>query len=246
MKEKSLYRTIKKEVRAKELLRQSRLPSSMQNRDEQLKHSMSANDLSRTGHEECTFKPKTNGYYVPDYDKLHSDFLRQSEQTKHSRAPTKCKPFLLHTNMIPSRKDQILNDMRYEEEMRHLQTFQIKGKQLPIKSASGMNLSVNLQQSEAIPTKTTEVQRVREGMSKRKRREAEIRNKFEEKFQRSRSAREKRLKEKIQERAKLNDKSAVYKAKKEENVILYSPVFPISLSFVSDSTHSSISASRRG
>ena len=150
------------------------------------------------------------------------NFIRQSEQLKRSRAPTKCKPFLLHTSLIQSKKDHILDDIRTEEEMRYLQSFQIKGKQLPIKSASGMNLSANLQRSEPIPTKTTDVQRAREVIARRKRREGEIKSKFEEKFQRSRSAKEKRLKEKIHERAKLTDKSAVYKAKKEENVI-FSP-----------------------
>jgi len=221
MKEKSLYRSIKKELRAKELLRQSRLPLSMQERNHQTKQSlrsMSTNDLARIGLEEYTFKPKTNGYYIPNYDKLHSKFLRQSEQMKRMRTSTKCKPFLLHTNLIPSRKDKVLDDIRNDEEIRHLQSFQIKGKQLPTKSASGMNLSANLQQSEAIPTKKTDVQRIREVIGKKKRREDEARNKFEEKFQRSRSAKEKRLKEKIYERAKLNDKSAIYKAKKEENV----------------------------
>lgn len=221
MKENSLYRTIKKEVRAKELLRQSRLPSSMQERQEQmhdLRRSMSANDLSQTGLDQCTFQPKTNGYYIPDYDKLHSKFLRQSEQMKRFRTPTKCEPFVLHTSFIPSRQDQVLDDIRYDEEMRYLQTFQIKGKQLPIRSKSGMDLSSTLQKSEAIPTKTTEAQRVREVMGKKKRREAEVRTEFEHKFQRSRSAKGKRLRENIHERAKLNDKSAVYKAKKEESV----------------------------
>jgi hypothetical protein len=172
MKEKSLYRSIKKELRAKELLRQSRLPSSMQERNHQTKHSlhsMSTNDLARIGLEEYTFKPKTNGYYIPNYDKLHSKFLRQSEQMKRMRTSTKCKPFLLYTNLIPSRKDKVLDDIRNDEEIRHLQSFQIKGKQLPTKSASGMNLSANLQQSEAIPTKKTDVQRVREVIGKIKR-----------------------------------------------------------------------------
>ncbi|CAF3168277.1 unnamed protein product [Rotaria sp. Silwood2] len=162
MKEKSLYRSIKREMRAKELLRQSRLPSSMQEREQLAKRtrrSMSANDLTRIGHEEYTFKPKTNGYYIPDYDKLHSKFLRQSEQAKRMRVPTKCKPFLLYTNLIPTKKDKILDNIRYEEEMRHLQTFQIKGKQIPTKSTSGMSLSNSLQQSEDIPTKTTQAQR---------------------------------------------------------------------------------------
>lgn len=221
MKENSLYRTIKKEVRAKELLRQSRLPSSMQHREEHMKHvrrSMSASDLARVGLEECTFQPKTNGYYIPDYDKLHSKFARECEEMKRFRTPTKCKPFVLHTSFIPSRQDQVLDDIRNDEEMRHLQSFQIKGKQLPIKSASGMDLSSNLQRSEAIPTKITETQRVREAMAKKKRRESEVRNQFEEKFQRSRSAKGKRLRENINDRAKLNDKSAVYRAKKDESV----------------------------
>ncbi|CAF1349340.1 unnamed protein product [Rotaria sp. Silwood1] len=178
MNEKSLYRSIKREMRAKELLRQSRLPLSMQEREQQAKRtrrSMSTNDLARIGYEEYTFKPKTNGYHIPNYDKLHSKFLRQSEQAKRMRTPTKCKPFLLYTNLIPTKKDKILDNIRYEEEMRHLQTFQIKGKQLPTKSASGTSLSTSLQQSEAIPTKTTQAQRVREVIGKKKRREEETR-----------------------------------------------------------------------
>lgn len=236
MKENSLYRTIKKEVRAKELLRQSRLPSSMQGREEHMKHvrrSMSASDLARVGLEECTFKPKTNGYYIPDYDMLHSKFLRQTEEMKRFRTPTKCKPFVLHTSFIPSRQDQVLHDIRHDEETRHLQSFQIKGKQLPIKSTSGMDLSANLQRSEAIPTKITEAQRVREVMGKKKRREAEVRSQFEEKFQRSRSAKGRRLRENIHDRAKLNDKSAVYKAKKAEsvNIDVYHISFPSTIFF---------------
>jgi hypothetical protein len=218
MKENSLYRTIKKEVRAKELLRQSRLPSSMQEREHHTKRSRSTSDLAHAGLEEYTFKPKTNGYYIPNYDQLHSKFLRQSEQMKRMRKPTKCKPFLLHTNLIPSKKEKVLDEIRNDEEMRQLQTFQIKGKQLPIKSTSGMDLSASLQQPEAIPIKKTDVQRVREVIGKNKRREEEIKNKFEEKFQRSRSAKGKRLREKIHERAKLNDRSTIYKAKKEEHV----------------------------
>ena len=223
MEEKSLYRSIKKQIRSKELLRQSRLPFSMEQRQARLKQhtrSMSATDLSRVGREEYTFKPKTNGYYIPNYDKLHEKFVRETEQVRKTRPPTKCQPFLLYTNLIPSRKDKVLDDIRSEEEMKHLQTFQIKGKQLPTKSTSGMNLSASLQQNEAIPTKTTESQRLREAIGKKKRRDDEFRNRFEENFQRSRSTREKRLREKIRDRAVLKDQSAVYKAKREENVTI--------------------------
>ena len=221
MKENSLYRSIKKEMRSKELLRQSRLPFSMQQRNhhERIRaRSLSANDLADVGLGECTFRPKTNGYYVPNFDKLHSEFNRETERAKKLKPSTKCKPFLLYTNMIPSRKDKVLDEIHQEEEIRYMQSFQIKGKQLPTKSTSGMDLSASMQQPEAIPTKTTESQRLREALGKKKRREDEAKTRFEQKFQRSRSAREKRLKEKIHDRAKLKDQSGVYKAKREENV----------------------------
>jgi len=217
MKEKSLYRSVRKEMRAKELLRQSRLPFSNQ-KPKLSRRSMSVNDLARVGYEEYSFKPKTNGYYVPNYDKIHSKLARDMEQRKRTRSPTKCKPFLLYTNMIPSKKDKVLDDIRNDAQIRHSQTFQIKGKQMPRRSASVMSLSASLQQSESIPTKTTEAQRLREAVGKKKRRDEEGKNKFEETFQRSKSAKERRVREKIHERARLQDQGIVSKAKREENV----------------------------
>jgi hypothetical protein len=217
MKEKSLYRSIRKDMRAKDLLRQSRLPFSNQ-KPKISRRSMSVNDLGRTGFQEYSFKPKTNGYYIPNYDKIHSKFLRNMEQKKRTRSPTKCKPFLLYTNLIPSKKDKILDDIRNDAQIRHSQTFQIKGKQMPIKPASIMSLSASFQQSEAIPTKTTEAQRLREAVGKKKRREEEGKNKFAETFQRSKSAKERRVRETIRQRGNLQDQAIVSKAKRDENV----------------------------
>ncbi|CAF2942374.1 unnamed protein product [Rotaria sp. Silwood2] len=219
MKEQSLYRSVRRETRAKELLRQSRLPFSNQKPKRTIR-SMSVNDLARIGYEEYSFKPKTNGYYVPNYDKIHSKFLRTMEQKKRTRSPTRCKPFLLYTNLIPSKKDKILDDIRKDEKIQHSRTFQIKGKQMPTKSASLTNLSASFQQSEAIPTKTTEAQRLREAVGKKKRRQEEFKNKFEETFQRSKSAKERKVRETIRERAKLQDQAVVLKAKKDEKARL--------------------------
>ncbi|CAF1143498.1 unnamed protein product [Rotaria sordida] len=216
MKEQAVYRSVRREMRAKELLRQSRLPFSNQKR-KRINRSMSVNDLGRFGYEEYSFKPKTNGYYVPNYDKIHSKFLRNMEQKKRTRSPTKCKPFLLYTNLIPSKKDKILDDIRKDEKIKHFQTFQIKGKQMPTKSASLTNLSASFQQSEAIPTKTTEAQRLREAIGKKKRRQEDLKYKHEETFQRSKSAKERKFREKIRERAQLQDQGVVLKAKRDEN-----------------------------
>jgi hypothetical protein len=217
MKEQELYRSLRKEMRAKALLGQSRLPFS--NQKPKPRRSMSVNDLAGTRFQEYSFKPKINSYYIPNYDKLHSKFLRDMEQTKRTRSPTKCKPFLLYTNLIPSKKDKILDDIRNDEEIKHSKTFKIKGKQMPTKSASiRRSLSSSFQQSEAIPTKTTEAQRLRESVGKKKRQEEEGRNKFHETFQRSQSAKDRRVREKIRERTNLQDQAIVSKAKRDENV----------------------------
>ena len=216
MKEQSLYRSLRREMRAKELLRQSRLPFSNQ-KSKRSRRSMSVNDL---GYEEFSFRPKINSYYVPNYDKMHTKLMRTMEQSKRTRSPTKCKPFLLYTNLIPSKKDKILQDIRKDEQARHSQTFQIKGKQMPTKSASMASLSASFQQAEAIPTKTTEAQRLREAVGKKKRREERGRHQFEQTLQRSKSAKERKVREKINERARLHDQTVVFKGKRDENVIL--------------------------
>ena len=243
MKEQALYRSLRKEMRAKELLRQSRLPFSS-TKSKRNRRSMSVSDLARQGFEEYSFKPKTNGYYVPNYDKLHSKFLRSAEQKKRTRSPTKCQPFLLYTNLIPSKKDKILDDIRNDAQLRHSQTFQIKGRQMPTKSASIASLSSSLQHSEAIPTKTTEAQRLREAVGQKKRREHDGRSQQAETMQRSKSAKERRVRAKIEERARLNDQAVVYKAKRNENVFAYS--FAL-LSFIRldlDSSNATIHATK--
>ncbi|CAF0894447.1 unnamed protein product [Didymodactylos carnosus] len=226
MKEQNLYRHIKKQMRAKELLRQSKLPNNMHERQQKYKHqrSSSANDLSRKfnqlGREEYTFKPKTNGYYIPDYDKIHRQFISDMESSKQMRSPTKYEQF------------------------RRSQTFQIKGKQIrrastannpdrntTIKSQtyglndgglySSVNMSVNKSislQQDSIPTKMTESQRLRESVNRKKRYDDEAKELFEQSFQQTRSAKERRLREKIREKAKLYDRSLIHKTQNEQKM----------------------------
>jgi len=203
------------------LLRQSRLPFSSE-KSKRTRRSMSVQDLARAGFEEYSFRPKINGYYVPNFDKIHSKLIRETEQQKRTRSPTKCKPFLLYTNLIPSKKDKILEDIRTDAEHRHAQTFKIKGKQMPTRSASIASLSSSFQQAEAIPTKTTEAQRLRESMSKKKRQIEDGRVRSAEIHKRSQSAKDRRVRETIRQRGKLNDQAVLAKVKRDEKVLRFS------------------------
>lgn len=217
LEEKALYRTVNKKKRANDLMQQSRLPFSSQ-KSKRSHRSMSASDLTRLKYEEFSFRPKTNGYYVPNFNKLHSKLSRDMEESKRTRSPTRCKPFLLYTNLIPSKKDKILTDIQNDAQHKHRQTFQIKGKQMPPKSTSIVNLSASLDKSESIPTKMTEAQRLREAVGRKKRQEEEERIRSAENLHRSKSAKDRRIRENIRERAKLPEQTVLSRAKKDDNV----------------------------
>ena len=217
LEEQALYRSVKKKKRANDLLQQSRLPFSHQ-KTKRSHRSMSANDLTRLRYEEFSFRPKTNGYYVPNFNKLHTQLSRDMEESKRTRSPTRCKPFLLYTNLIPSKKDKILTDIQNDAQQRHLQTFQIKGKPMPPKSTPIVHLSASLDKSESIPTKMTEAQRLREAVGRKKRQDEEERVRSAETFHRSKSAKERRIRDSIQQRAKLPEQTVLSRAKKDENV----------------------------
>jgi hypothetical protein len=167
------------------------------------------------------------------------------EQAKRTRSPTKCKPFLLYTNMIPSKKEKILHDIKNDAQKKHSKTFQIKGKQMPNKSVSLTNLSASLQLSESIPTKTTEAQRLREAVGKEKRRKEELKNKFADTFERTKSAQERRIRERINERTNLQDHATILKAQKAGNVKLKLIFHFFDFLFHLDSFNSTRNASKR-
>lgn len=217
MREEELFRTVKKKSRARELLQQSRVPfTSLQSK--RIRRSMSVNDLVNLPLNEFPFKPKTNGYYIPNFEKLHTKFLQQAEEKKRRRSPTRCQPFLLYTNLIPSKKEKILRDIQNEAELRHSQSFQIKGKARPPRSAPITSVSISSERSEAIPTKTNEAQRLRETISKKKRDAETNKVRSQETLQRSKSTQERRVREELRQRVKFNEQTVVQKAQRNQKV----------------------------
>ena len=180
---------MQKKTRAKELLEQSRLPFTS-DQSKKLRRSLSAVDLANLKYAEHSFRPKTNGYYVPNFNRIHSRFVQSMEEKKRTRSPTRCKPFLLYTNLIPSKKEQILHEMQNDVERRLAETRQIKGKPIP---SHAVSVSISSEKSESIPTKMTEAQRLRESLGKQKRRDESLKVQSTENLQRSRSARERRV-----------------------------------------------------
>ncbi|XP_030413716.1 protein FAM161A isoform X2 [Gopherus evgoodei] len=107
LKEEELYRKIRIQMRAEELLRNSSLPNS--------RLASRTINKQRKQKEELEHKPRLKSR-VPDFETLHQKFQNRLLKQKHVKHITVCEPFNLRTPRIPSNKGKILQDIQADEE----------------------------------------------------------------------------------------------------------------------------------
>ncbi|XP_069464324.1 protein FAM161A isoform X2 [Ambystoma mexicanum] len=111
LQEEELYRGIKIQMRAQELLRNSAEPRSL----------LASRSMPSIHKDKCfqkekrLHKPKINPE-VPDFEALHRKFQKQLLKKKDAKPITVCEPFYLHTLQIASNKSKILEDIQADEE----------------------------------------------------------------------------------------------------------------------------------
>ncbi|XP_078505599.1 protein FAM161A isoform X2 [Lissotriton helveticus] len=111
LEEEELYRGIKMQMRAQELLQNSVEPRSfLASRSKLATHKHKCLQS-----EELQHKPKINSQ-VPDFEELHRKFQKQLLKKKDSKPVTICEPFCLRTMQIASTKDKILEDIQADEQ----------------------------------------------------------------------------------------------------------------------------------
>ena len=117
IKEEELYRKIRIQMRAEELLRSSSLPPNMSARSYNGKYrSKTFTDVKRKScclPTQPKFHPTINEV-VPDFEELHRHFLKEMGQRKMAREATVCKPFKLRTEQS-RQKHQIYDDIAKDE-----------------------------------------------------------------------------------------------------------------------------------
>uniref|UniRef100_A0A8C3ITR4 Protein FAM161A n=1 Tax=Chrysemys picta bellii TaxID=8478 RepID=A0A8C3ITR4_CHRPI len=112
LKEEELYREIRIQMRAEELLRNSSLPNSrLASRTINKQRKQKCNQQK----EELEHKPRIKSR-VPDFETLHQKFQNRLLKQKHVKHITVCEPFNLRTPCIPSNKGKILQDIQADEE----------------------------------------------------------------------------------------------------------------------------------
>uniref|UniRef100_A0A3Q2TYW7 Protein FAM161A n=1 Tax=Fundulus heteroclitus TaxID=8078 RepID=A0A3Q2TYW7_FUNHE len=176
MKEEQLYRSIKIQMRAEEMLRSASVPPSI---------------------------PQINKD-VPDFGASYRRFQKQLEKRKEVKPTTACEPFDLRTSQIPSHRERILADIEKDQgSPRMLRWPHINpGAARTPNSSLCSSLSGSL---ELLPAKVTDATKrrheaVRKALEQRKKAEEE-----EERWREKQREREKKLQRMVLKRAEAND-----------------------------------------
>ncbi|CAJ1052828.1 protein FAM161A [Xyrichtys novacula] len=112
MKEEQLYRSIKIQMRAQEMLHSASMPPSMLAR--RLDERKKTKDSGAAEGDNFPHKPQINKQ-VPDFDASYRRFKNHLEKQKEVRPTTACEPFELRTSQISSHRDRILADIEKEQ-----------------------------------------------------------------------------------------------------------------------------------
>ncbi|XP_041642149.1 protein FAM161A [Cheilinus undulatus] len=201
MKEEQLYRSIKIQMRAQELLHSAAMPPSMLER--RLSERKKNKDGGSAGTDNFSHKPQINTE-VPDFDASYRRFKKHLEKQKEVRPTTACEPFELRTSQISSHRDRILADIQKEQSSpRSLRWPHISPR---LSRTPNSSLCSSLSGSlEILPTKATDATKkrheaVRKVLEQRKKAEEE-----EERWKERQRQREKRLQRVVVKRAQAND-----------------------------------------
>uniref|UniRef100_A0A8C5HJR0 Protein FAM161A n=1 Tax=Gouania willdenowi TaxID=441366 RepID=A0A8C5HJR0_GOUWI len=159
MKEEQLYRSIKIQMRAQEMLHSASMPPSMLARrlSERKKNKEDRNAAGEDG--SCSHRPQITKE-VPDFDARYRRFQKHLKKQKEVRPTTACEPFELRTSQIHSHRERILADKGKEQTSPQLLRWPYIGP--PIARTPNSSLCSSLSGSlELLPAKDTDATRKR-------------------------------------------------------------------------------------
>ncbi|CAB1344849.1 unnamed protein product [Coregonus sp. 'balchen'] len=208
LKEEQLYRAIKMQMRAQELLHSASMPPSMLARH--LSERKRAKDEARgdtAGSEDdnsAPYRPKINPE-VPDFDASYRRFKKQLESRRDVKPLTTCKPFQLRTSQIPSHRERILADIEKEQMSPRAKRWPYVSTAGPVRSHNSSLCSSLSGSLEQLPAKVTDASKkrqeaVRKVLEQRKKAEEE-----EERWSERQKQRVKKLAKVVSKCAQAND-----------------------------------------
>lgn len=113
MKEEQLYRSIKIQMRAQEMLHSASMPPSMLTRRLSERKKAKDGKAAVRGEDSFSHRPQINKE-VPDFNASYRRFQKHLEKRKEVKPTTTCEPFELRTSQISSHRERIMADMKKE------------------------------------------------------------------------------------------------------------------------------------
>ncbi|XP_037620670.1 protein FAM161A [Sebastes umbrosus] len=203
MKEEQLYRSIKIQMRAQEMLLSSSMPPSMLARRLSDRKKTKDGSAATGGDDIFSHRPQINKE-VPDFDASYRRFQKHLEKQKELKLTTACEPFELRTSHITSHRERILADIEKEQSSPRMKRWPhiSPGQSQTPNSSLCSSPSGSL---ELLPTKVTDASKkrqeaVRKVLEQRKKAEDE-----EEQWKERQKQREKKLQRVVLKRAQAND-----------------------------------------
>lgn len=222
LKEQEDYREIRIRLRAQELLAKSKLPGNMQLKGREYsigalrKKRLEENQDKAFMTDEHVFHPTVSSS-VPDYDQAYLEFQKQLAMRKRTKHTTATEPFYLRTQLIPSRKEQVLQDIQREEELRLKNRW-------PFTEASDAKVSSRSPKhgrtkssSVPYPSQLTKTAKVRFSLTQEKLTRALAREKALENEERERRERQESLKKTVSQKSQSCDPTGWLEERKQKN-----------------------------
>ncbi|XP_068583345.1 protein FAM161A [Cebidichthys violaceus] len=199
MKEEQLYRSIKIQMRAQEMLHSASMPPSMLAR----RLSDRKKTIEDERDDDFSHRPHVNTE-VPDFNASYRRFRRHLEKQKDVKPATACEPFELRTSRIPSHRERILADIEKEQSSPRVTRWPYVSPGPPRRANSSRcsSLSGSL---EVLPTKVTDASKKREEAVRKVLEQRKKADEEEELWKERQKRREKKLQRVVLKRAEAND-----------------------------------------
>ena len=216
LKEQEDYREIRIRLRAQELLARSKLPGNMQLKGREYsigalrKRRLEENQGKAFMTDEHVFHPTVSSS-VPDYDRAYSEFQKQLALRKRTKHTTATEPFYLRTQLIPSRKEQVLQDIQRDEELRLKNRWPSKATVSTKPPTHTRTKSVTV----PYPSQLTKTAKVRFSLTQEKLTNALAREKALENQERERRERQEALKKTVTQKSQSCDPRAWLEERKQ-------------------------------
>ncbi len=221
IREEEEYRRIRVKMRAEELLANSKLPGSMRSRkytDGELRRRRLEDKQSRAFMtRDHRFHPRINPK-VPDYDQLFTDFQKELARRKKANRTTTVEPFYLRTELIPSRKEQVEQELQRDD---HVLPETRWPYMAPRSKVSCMAPGVSnhfRSRSAPYPAQLTETARIRQSLTQEKLAGAAEKEVSDEQRRRAKKDRQRELQKAVSQRSVACDPTAWLEDRKKQKL----------------------------